>query len=310
MANHETAKHVADGLSIATVMIANPGLFTTGQSVTVAGAGATFNGTYTITGTVPFSAGTTNLLPAFNFQLNYYQYPQGYSFIQYAKTAADQNFRRVVPSGTMTGDDTKTATYAALSAEGHITGRGPERKADREALMRDGWMPYSIKVGDTYYSYQGMEPVSALMAIAADYAEYAKHEPDASKVEEVFLGATYGLYEYLKEQPYLQGIADVAKLIGTNQQGAVDGKKIVDGLVKQFGGFVIGGSPAGVYSSLVAGISRLSDPTRKDTRADPELPMGVRGFVEAFNKYKSRLPYFNSDLPEALKEVLSKWNGK
>jgi hypothetical protein len=192
------------------------------------------------------------------------------------------------------------ATYAALSAEGHITGRGPERKADREALMRDGWQPYSIKVGDTYYSYQGMEPVSALMAIAADYAEYAKHEPDAGKIEEVFLGATYGLYEYLKEQPYLQGVADVAKLIGTNQQGAVDGKKIIDNLTKQFGGFVIGGSPAGVYSSLVAGISRLSDPTRKDTRADPELPMGVRGFVEAFNKYKSRLPYFNSDLPEAL----------
>lgn len=192
------------------------------------------------------------------------------------------------------------ATFAALSAEGNITGRGPERKADREALMRDGWMPYSIKVGDAYYSYNGMEPVSALMAIAADYAEYAKHEPDASKVEEVFLGATYGLYEYLKEQPYLQGVADVAKLIGTNQQGAVDGKKIVDGLVKQFGGFAIGGSPAGAYSSLVAGIARLSDPTRKDTRADPELPMGVRGFVEAFNKYKSRLPYFNSDLPEAL----------
>ena len=192
------------------------------------------------------------------------------------------------------------ATFAALSAEGQITGRGPERKADREALMRDGWQPYSIKIGDSYYSYQGMEPVSALMAVAADYAEYAKHEPDASKVEEVFLGATYGLYEYIKEQPYLQGVADVAKLIGTNQQGAVDGKKIVDGLVKQFGGFAIGGSPAGVYSSLVAAISRLSDPTKKDTRADPELPMGVRGFVEAFNKYKSRLPYFNSDLPEAL----------
>jgi hypothetical protein len=44
-------------------------------------------------------------------QLNYYQQPQGYSFIQFAKTAADQNFRRVVPSGTVTGEDTKTATY-------------------------------------------------------------------------------------------------------------------------------------------------------------------------------------------------------
>ena len=192
------------------------------------------------------------------------------------------------------------ATFAAMSAEGNITGRGPARKADRDALIRDGWQPYSIKVGDQYYSYNGMEPISALLAIAADYAEYAKHETDASKIEEVFLGGTYGLYEYLKEQPYLQGVADVAKLIGTNQQGAVDGKKIVDGLVKQFGGFVIGGSPAGAYSSLLAGIERLSDPTNRDTRASPDLPMGVRGFVEAFNKYKSRLPYFNADLPESL----------
>jgi hypothetical protein len=192
------------------------------------------------------------------------------------------------------------ATFGALAAEGNITGRGPERKADRDALLRDGWQPYSLKIGDQYYSYSGMEPISALLAIAADYAEYAKHEPDASKIEEVFLGGTYGLYEYLKEQPYLQGVAEVAKLIGSNQQGQVDGKKIVDGLVKQFGGFVIGGSPAGVYGSLLAGIERLSDPTNRDTRASPELPMGVRGFVEAFNKYKSRLPYFSADLPEAL----------
>jgi len=192
------------------------------------------------------------------------------------------------------------ATFGALAAEGSITGRGPSRKADRDALLRDGWQPYSIKIGGKYYSYSGMEPISALLAIAADYAEYAKHEPDASKIEEVFLGGTYGLYEYLKEQPYLQGVSEVAKLIGSNQQGEVDGKKIVDGLVKQFGGFAIGGSPVGAYGSLLAGIERLSDPTNRDTRASPELPMGVRGFVEAFNRYKSRLPYFNADLPEAL----------
>jgi len=97
--------------NVATVMIANPGIFTTTESVTIAGAGSTFNGTYTITGTIPFSTGTSNILPAFNLQLNYFQYPQGYSFIQYAKTAANQNFRRVLPYGTATGEDTKTATY-------------------------------------------------------------------------------------------------------------------------------------------------------------------------------------------------------
>ena len=109
----DTAPVVGTALvsNVATVMLANPGLFTTGESVTISGAGSTFNGTYTITATLPFSTGTTNLLPAFKMQLNYYQQPRGYSFIQYAKTASDQNFRRVMPSGVATGADTKTAAY-------------------------------------------------------------------------------------------------------------------------------------------------------------------------------------------------------
>lgn len=102
--------------NVATVMLANPGLFTTAESVTIADAGATFNGNYTITATLPFSTGTTNLLPAFNMSLNYYQHPQGYSFIQYTKVNADINFRRVVPSGIATGVDTKTTAYASTAS--------------------------------------------------------------------------------------------------------------------------------------------------------------------------------------------------
>jgi hypothetical protein len=97
--------------NVATVMLANPGIFTVGESVTIAGAGSTFNGTYTITGTFPYGTGTTNTVPAFNLQLNYYSFSQGFSYIQYAKTASNQNFRRVLPYGSATGEDTKTATY-------------------------------------------------------------------------------------------------------------------------------------------------------------------------------------------------------
>jgi hypothetical protein len=102
--------------NVATVMLANPGIFTVGETVTIAGAGSTFNGSVTITGTFPYSTGTSNILPAFNLQLSYYQNPQGYSFIQYTKTAANQNFRRVLPYGTATGADTKTAAYAATAS--------------------------------------------------------------------------------------------------------------------------------------------------------------------------------------------------
>jgi len=97
--------------NVATVMLANPGRFTVWETVTIAGAGSSFNGAYTITGTLPFSTGTSNILPAFNLQLSYWQNPQGYSFIQYAKTADNQNFRRVLPYGKAEGADTKTATY-------------------------------------------------------------------------------------------------------------------------------------------------------------------------------------------------------
>lgn len=114
----DSAPVVATSLTsnVATVMLANPGIFTVGEAVTFAGAGSTFNGSYIITATFPYSTGASNILPAFNLQLNYYQNPKGYSFVQYAKTASDQNFRRVLPYGTATGADTKTASYATTAS--------------------------------------------------------------------------------------------------------------------------------------------------------------------------------------------------
>jgi hypothetical protein len=191
------------------------------------------------------------------------------------------------------------ATYAGFAAEGNISGRGPARKEERDALERTGWKPYSIKVGDEWMSYAGLEPVSALMAISADYAEYAKYEPDATKAEEVFLGAIFSTYHYLSEQPYMQGVADIGKLVGDADSGKV--KAGINALAKQFGGFVIGGSPLGAYNSLVANIERMIDPTKKDPKADPDLPLAVKGFYEGLvNKYASRLPYFNQMLPDDL----------
>jgi hypothetical protein len=98
--------------NVATVMIANPAIFSTGQSITLSGCGSTFNGTFTITGTVPWTAGTTNLIPSLTWNRTLWNWPNGYSFIQFAKTAADVNFSRVLPYGSAVGVDTKTNSYA------------------------------------------------------------------------------------------------------------------------------------------------------------------------------------------------------
>lgn len=190
------------------------------------------------------------------------------------------------------------ATFASFAGEGNISGSGPRRGAEREALERTGWKPYSIKVGDEWISYSGLEPMSALLAIAADYAEYAKYEPDADKIDEVFLGAAFAIFEYVGEQPWLKGVADIGSAVANADNSK--GKALINAVAKQFGSFLIGGSPMGAYGSMVAGIERLIDPTKKDIKADPDLPMGVRGFYEGFNQYMSRLPYFNQALPDDL----------
>jgi hypothetical protein len=102
--------------NVATVMIANPAIFSTGDSVTLSGCGSTFNGTYTITGTMPYTSGTTNSFPSIAFNTYTFNLPKGYSFIQFTKVAANANFTRVLPYGSAVGADTKTNSYATTPA--------------------------------------------------------------------------------------------------------------------------------------------------------------------------------------------------
>ena len=99
------------GSNVATVVISSPGQYVTGQSVTIAASGATYNGTRTITGTGPYPITSTTL-----FLPSRYQYPLGYQYLQFAITASDDAMHLVAPYGSMTGPDTKTAAYAATAA--------------------------------------------------------------------------------------------------------------------------------------------------------------------------------------------------
>ena len=102
--------------NVNTLMLANPNAFVAGQTITVSGCGSSFNGAVTITGTIPPSTGSTNLIPVFMYQYGQTNYPNGYSFVQYTKNGADQNFHKVLPYGVATGPDHKTQSYATTPA--------------------------------------------------------------------------------------------------------------------------------------------------------------------------------------------------
>ena len=113
-----TAPVVGTSLSnnVATVVLANPGIFVTGQILTIASAGSTYNGSYTITGSFPGTTVPASIATAFWTTYAFSSYPNGYSIIQYAKTASDDPFHRILPYGLATGPGFKTAAYNTVPA--------------------------------------------------------------------------------------------------------------------------------------------------------------------------------------------------
>jgi len=75
------------------------------------------------------------------------------------------------------------AATVMLAKQGMITGGGPKESNKREMLYRTGWQPYSVKIGDKYYSYARMEPLSSIIGMAADYSELANETDDAELMD-------------------------------------------------------------------------------------------------------------------------------
>lgn len=234
--------------------------------------------------------------------------------------------RATLGSGLIIG----TAAYAL---DGKLTGYGPMRAEDKKALEATGWQPFSFVMNNeditpeqlaefqkiatvsqgpkkTYISYARMEPLSTLLAIGATAAEYSQMTPGDNDLEQMFMGGTMGLYNYLSEQPMLTGFADLSDTLTSNAKDFP--AKLYDifrSVTKQVATVAIGGSPLGVHSSFIAGIERYMNPEASLTM--PEMMGGKesvfegaeRGFWEATRQAMSRNPLTSDKLPRQLDPI-------
>ena len=115
---HNDAPVVGSSISnnVATLVLANPGIFVTGQSIVVSNCGSTYNGTYTLTGSFPGTTVPASIGTAFWSTYAFSSYPNGYSIIQYAKVLADDPFHFVKPYGRALGPEHKAQAYTATPA--------------------------------------------------------------------------------------------------------------------------------------------------------------------------------------------------
>lgn len=168
-----------------------------------------------------------------------------------------------------------------LALEGRITGAMPYDEQDRK-MLPPGWQPYSIvfrgegwpvdedgdplpifneKTGQpngnlVYVSYQGLEPVGALLGIAASTAQHQYMFYDPEDRLDVFSAGALATAEYFRDLPMLQGVGDVFRAINYN-----DPTMITDGFMSGTVGVPV--SPVTSvpvpFSSTFRNINRLED---------------------------------------------------
>jgi len=102
--------------NVATLVLANPGIFVIGQTISVEGCGSTYGGSHVITGAYPGTTVPASIGTAFWSTYAFSSYPTGYSIIQFAKVHANDVFHRIIPSGKASGQDTKEADYSVVPA--------------------------------------------------------------------------------------------------------------------------------------------------------------------------------------------------
>ena len=164
---------------------------------------------------------------------------------------------------------------ADYTISGDISGAGPTNPAMRNQLRLTGWQPYSIKVGDTYFTYSRLDPIGAFIGLAADATEIMGQTDDADTLDLV-MAATTAVAQNMTSKTYLSGVSeffDAMSSVSTDPSGKNTKMKRY---FERLGGSVV---PAGV--------------AQLERTMSPEMS-AANGVIE---RIKSRLPGYSDDLP-------------
>ncbi len=164
--------------------------------------------------------------------------------------------------------------FAGIAATGNVTGGGPTNPEAQDALRAVGWQPYSIRLGDQWFSYQRLEPLASLMGFAADYVEAMKRgegQTAGDLAEKMFAS----LSENLTNKTFLSSLTSFSAALS-------DPKRALGGFVKQLQGSVV---PNSIGFVPFGHLARAVDPVYRQTDAFTAGP------------FLAKIPGVSSSLP-------------
>tara|TARA_R110002020_G_scaffold132746_7_gene296374 strand:+ start:15961 stop:19587 length:3627 start_codon:yes stop_codon:yes gene_type:complete len=121
-----------------------------------------------------------------------------------------------VATGTM-----MWTTAATLAGSGVITGGGPDDFAEKKILEGTGWQPWSLKIGDTYISYNRTEPFGTFLGLVAGFTERLRrgvpHEDEG--MNHYAMSAILAFSDNITDRTYMSGLSDVLGAISDPKEG-------------------------------------------------------------------------------------------
>lgn len=170
---------------------------------------------------------------------------------------------------------------ASLAVEGKITGGGPTDPALKKVWL-ETHAPYSVKFNGEWVPYGRMEPVATLFGVAADFAEFSQFKEPGADDDQLAAQAVAAILQNLGEKTFLQGIGDAAAAWH-------DSERYLGQFMQKLSGSVI---PTGI-----ADVESAINPTRQDSRVDPNDPFFKRQFYSSLNAIQARTPGWSEDMP-------------
>jgi hypothetical protein len=192
-----------------------------------------------------------------------------------ADIAAGGPARDLALAKIATGSMIMAATVPFVTS-GTITGSGPSNYKMRRIMEKTGWRPYSIKIGDTYYAYNRLDPIGSLLGIAAD-ATYVMSNSSEADADELAVAIAVGLVQNMASKTYLAGVFDFMEAVFSTSSDLGIGPRMANWLQRT-------GSSLVPFSSAVASWERQISPE-------------VSAAYDYIDKIKARTPYLSEDLP-------------
>ena len=111
-----------------------------------------------------------------------------------------------------------------MADRGEITGRGPDDSGEVENLRNQGWQPYAIRMGDTWVSYNRLDPFGFTLGFAADFADMLRRrevEPgEVDEADELMAAAIATVSRSVVDKTWMQGISALIEALDKPEQGA------------------------------------------------------------------------------------------